>query len=140
MKHLQQAVTTEPSEGRNSAKRLLTAQSAYYLATGIWPLISMSTFERVTGPKTDQWLVKTVGVLVTAIGGALAVAAAQRTVSPETRLLAVASAGGLMAIDVIYVAKGSIRPVYLLDAAAELALIGGWQAIGNGIKGGNEVT
>lgn len=130
--HLQHAVKAEQSEGRNSAKPLLIAQSAYYLATGIWPLISMSSFERVTGPKTDRWLVKTVGVLVTAIGGALAVAAAQRTVSPETRLLAVASAGGLTVIDLIYVAKGSIRPVYLLDAAAELALMGGWQAIGKG--------
>lgn len=96
----------------------------------------MSTFERVTGPKTDRWLVKTVGVLVTAIGGALAVAAAQRTVSPEARLLAVASAGGLTVIDLIYVAKGSIRPVYLLDAAAELALMGGWQGIGKRVKGG----
>lgn len=63
------------SEGRLPALRadecLALAQGAFYLATGIWPLVSMRTFERVTGPKTDKWLVKTAGVLITAIGGAL---------------------------------------------------------------------
>jgi hypothetical protein len=41
----------------------------------------------------------------------------------ETKGLALASAGGLTAIDVTYVAKRRIAPVYLLDAVAELALI-----------------
>jgi len=40
----------------------------YFLLTGIWPLLSMRTFEAVTGPKVDRWLVKTVGVLVAVIG------------------------------------------------------------------------
>jgi hypothetical protein len=34
----------------------------------------------------------------------------------------VASAAGLTAVDFIYVAKRRIAPVYLLDAAAELAI------------------
>jgi hypothetical protein len=32
--------------------------------TGLWPLVSIGTFQQVTGPKTDLWLVKTVGVLI----------------------------------------------------------------------------
>jgi hypothetical protein len=43
------------------------AQGAYYLLTGVWPLLSLRTFELVTGPKTDDWLVRTVGVLVLAV-------------------------------------------------------------------------
>src|SRR5262245_13986109 len=31
----------------------------------------MRTFERVTGPKTDKWLVKTAVVVINALGGAL---------------------------------------------------------------------
>ena len=35
-----------------------------YLATGLWPLFNIESFQQVTGPKTDLWLVRTVGVLV----------------------------------------------------------------------------
>ena len=50
------------------AARVARIQGVYYTATGLWPLISMKTFERVTGPKRDDWLVKTVGLLITAVG------------------------------------------------------------------------
>ena len=107
---------------------VLLVQGAYYLATGLWPLVSMRSFECITGPKTDKWLVKTVGVLVAAIGGSLLVAARRRTQpSAEARLLATGSAAGLALIDIVYVAKRRIAPVYLLDALGEFALV----AIGN---------
>jgi hypothetical protein len=98
-------------------------QGVYYVATGMWSLVNMRSFERVTGPKIDKWLVKTVGVLVTSIGGALLVAATRRRISPEARVLAAGTAMGLAAIDVYYVAKRRIAPVYLLDAVTELALL-----------------
>src|SRR5690606_41475940 len=50
---------------------LLRLQSIYFLAMGVWPLISLSTFLKVTGSKNDLWLVKTVGVLILVIGLAL---------------------------------------------------------------------
>jgi hypothetical protein len=46
--------------------RLAARQGVYYLLTGVWPLPSIGSFQRVTGPKTDLWLVRTVGVLVAA--------------------------------------------------------------------------
>ena len=98
-------------------------QGVYYVTTGMWPLVNMRSFERVTGPKIDKWLVKTVGVLVTTIGGALLVAASRRRISPEARVLAAGSAIGLAAIDVYYVAKRRIAPIDLLDALTELALV-----------------
>ena len=101
-------------------------QGLYFAATGLWPIVSITTFQMVTGPKTDLWLVKTVGVLVIAIGAVLIVAALRRRITPEILLLAVTSALGLAAIDVIYVSRGRISPVYLLDAAAELILVALW--------------
>jgi hypothetical protein len=105
---------------------LAFAQGLYYLLTGVWPLISIRTFQEVTGPKQDLWLVKTVGVLIMVIGGVLLVAAARWQPSLEVALLAVGSAVGLTCIDVIYVAKRRIAPVYLLDAALEVPLIALW--------------
>ncbi len=102
------------------------AQALYYIGTGIWSLVSIDTFQKVTGPKTDLWLVKTVGVLVIVIGGALGLASTRRSTGPEIPVLAVGSAVGLTAIDVIYVAKRRIAPIYLLDALGEIVLILGW--------------
>jgi hypothetical protein len=52
-------------------RTILTLQAIYYLFTGIWPLVHLASFEAVTGPKTDDWLVQTVGVLAAVIGAAL---------------------------------------------------------------------
>jgi hypothetical protein len=101
----------------------LLAQGAYYVATGVAPFVSRRAFEAITGPKQEWWLVETVGVLVTAVGGGIAAAAARDRVTPELAAIAAGCAGGLAAIDVVYVARGRIAPTYLLDAAAQLALL-----------------
>ena len=54
--------------------RVVTLQATYYILTGLWPLVHFSSFELVTGPKTDDWLVRMVGLLVVLIGVTLAVA------------------------------------------------------------------
>src|SRR3712207_7529314 len=82
-------------------------------------LFRSRSFQAVTGPKTDLWLVKTVGVLVIAIGGVLCSAGLRRQATPEIPSLAVGSAVGLAGIDVVYVARQRIAPIYLLDALAE---------------------
>jgi hypothetical protein len=120
-----------------STTGLLLLQGAYYLITGIWPLLSVESFQAVTGPKTDHlqsphpgeadhWLVMTVAILVTAIGLGLVVSAVRRRASAEIVTIALTAALGLTMIDVIYVARDVLKPVYLLDAAAEVLLIIGW--------------
>jgi len=80
----------------------------------------------MTGPKTDLWLVKTVGLLITVIAVILLIATLRQHITLEIRLLAVGSAAGLAGIDIIYVALGRISPIYLLDAFIELALVVWW--------------
>ncbi len=101
-------------------------QGVFYLVTGLWPLLHIQSFLKVTGPKTDLWLVKTLGVLISVIGVVLGSAGVQRSVNRDLALLGGGSAAALTAIDVIYVARRRISPVYLLDAVTELALIVGW--------------
>ena len=110
-------------EGGRALLYVYRAQGAYYIASGLWPILSIGTFEAVTGPKTDDWLVKTVGILVTVIGVAISAAGWRGRTSLETWLLALGSAAALTAIDVIYVALGTIPPIYLVDAAAEAILV-----------------
>ena len=110
----------------DSAVRLARLQAIFYIATGIWPIVSIRSFEAITGPKVDRWLVKTVGVLVAIIGFALALTSRRRQFPPEVVFVATASAGALATIDTVYVAKRRISPVYLPDAMAEMALVAAW--------------
>ena len=101
-------------------------QGGFYLVTGIWPLLDIESFQAVTGPKTDLWLVRTVGVLVAVIGGVLLLAARRSRITDEIVLLAVGSALGLATIDVIYALADIISPIYLADATAEVGLAALW--------------
>ena len=101
-------------------------QGLYFALTGLWGIFDLDSFQRVTGPKTDLWLVRTVAVLVLVIGAVLMVAARGRALSTELVLLAAGSALGLAAIDIIYSLRGTISLIYLLDAAVELGLVGLW--------------
>lgn len=105
---------------------LSLGQGLYYLITGIWPLVSRRTFESVTGPKTDFWLVKTLGTLISVIGAVLVIAGVRRHTTIESSALAVGSAAGLAACDIVFVARRRISPVYLLDALSEIVLLGLW--------------
>jgi hypothetical protein len=107
-------------------------QGVYYLITGLWAIVDIYSFQLVTGPKTDLWLVRTVAVLIIVTGMVLLLAAYRRKISPEVFLLAVGNALGLIIIDVVYVALNQISAIYLLDALfqillATLWLLGWWR-------------
>jgi hypothetical protein len=77
-------------------------------------------------------LVKTVGVLVTAGGAAIGLAALRRRITPEIALLGAASAAGLGAIDAWYALRGRISLIYLADAAVQAGFVAGWVASARG--------
>jgi hypothetical protein len=108
----------------------LHGQAAYYVLAGLWPLISLDAFERVTGPKTDEWLVYMVGLLAVAVGLTLGVGARPARPAGAIVVLAAGSASSFAWIDLRYALSGRIEPIYLLDAGVEvgllLALLVGW--------------
>jgi hypothetical protein len=108
---------------RLDERTVLMVQGGYYVVTGVAPFVSRRAFEAVTGPKTEWWLVETVGAIVTAVGGALLSGARSRRITPELRGLAAWCAAGLAAIDIVYVTRRRIAPTYLLDAIAQLAML-----------------
>lgn len=91
------------------------AQGIYYVATGIWPVLHERSFERVTGRKKERWLVKTVGGLIVVIG--------IETLRTKHRFLGIGAALVLGGIDLVYVARGRISPIYAVDALAEAAIV-----------------
>ena len=111
-----------------ATQQLSLAHGVFNVTSGLWPVFHRRSFEAVTGPKRDFWLVRTVGLLLAATGAVMASAALRKRVTPEIRMLAVGVAGSLTAIDLVYAGKREISPIYLLDAAVETAVIGAWLA------------
>jgi hypothetical protein len=109
-------------------KPLLIIQALYFFMTGIWPMLHIRSFIKVTGPKHDIWLVKTVGVLIVGIALSLFTAAFS-TITTASIVLATAAALALLIIDIYYTYAGKISSIYLLDAAAELILLSVWAMV-----------
>lgn len=108
------------------AARIASLQGSLNIVTGLWPLVHMRSFEAVSGPKVGKWLVRTVSGLLVTIGmEQLRNASSIERVSVAKRL-GMGTAVTLTAIDLVYVAKGRISKIYLLDAAVELFIIRAW--------------
>lgn len=112
---------------RLTPEAVATTQGWFNVAGGVWPLVSIGSFEKVFGPKTDRWLEYTVaGLLVT--NGAVQLLAARSGELASARLVGRGTAATLLAIDVVFVPRGRLRWTYLIDAAFEL----GWLALWHG--------
>jgi len=101
-------------------------QGVYFLVSGIWPLLHDASFQAITGPKTDIWLVHTVGLFLIVVGGVLVLAALRRRIDLQITLLGVGSALALIGVELVYVFNGTISPVYLIDTTIELLFLIGW--------------
>ena len=108
-------------------KTLAMGHGVYWVVSGIWPILHIRSFEAVTGPKVDRWLVKAVASLIAVIGAGLVQGARNDRVTPELETIAIGSALGLTAVDLVYVSKRRISPIYLLDAVVHTALAIAWR-------------
>jgi hypothetical protein len=102
------------------------AHGACNIVGGLWPLLHSRSFEWVFGSKTDRWLQRTTAGLLVSAGLTQMTAAFDPRGSAHARRTGLGTAGTLLAIDLVYVPKGTIRWTYLLDAAMEAGWIVAW--------------
>lgn len=105
---------------------LLWVQGSYFLLTSLWALIDIKSFMEVSGYKTDQWLVKTVAVLITSIALCMFAALFTKKESLPVNVLGISSSAGLATIDFYYVANGTIKWVYAADGVLEVLFLCTW--------------
>ena len=98
--------------------------AAYLIATGVWPVVHRGSFERVTGPKRDFWLVRIVGALVAVSGATLAISVVRGRRSPEARAVAAGSAVVFSVADV-WAGMNQSR-VYFADLVPQALFIPAW--------------
>lgn len=110
----------EPGNNR-ALSNVFLFQGAYFVITGVWPLLGMDSFITATGPKQDTWLVEMVGLLSVSIGITFIVTSLRKQKPPL--VLGYSVALSFLFMDLIYVIKDVIGSVYLLDGAIQLIFI-----------------
>ena len=102
---------------------VLHVQGYVYVVTGLWPVLHVASFESLTGPKFDHFLLHTVGLLLAAIGAGLLWALRDGRPDAGTLIVAAGAATALAGIDVVYFLNGRLPPIYLADAVMELTFV-----------------
>ncbi|MGV9013135.1 MAG: hypothetical protein ACOH13_11120 [Flavobacteriales bacterium] len=104
---------------------VLYAHALYLLIGGAWPLLSLRTFEEVTGPKSDHFLVRTVALILVLVASILFT---QR--KPPVERSAVFTAMGISCIlgsvALFSAAGGWVWKVYFIDGGMHLLFASAW--------------
>ncbi|MFJ8668884.1 hypothetical protein [Streptomyces sp. NPDC093600] len=106
------------------------AQGVFNIVGGLWPVVSLRTFERVYGAKTDKWLQRTSGALLATAGYSMLRAGSTPAGVRHARRIGVGTALTFLAIDLVYVPRRTIPATYLMDAAKEIAWLAAWWRAG----------
>jgi hypothetical protein len=122
----QNEVMVKTIDQDKNLRYLLLFQGIYFGVTALWGLIDIDSFMRITGPKFDIWLVKTVSWLLLVMAISFIVAARSQPFSMPTTVLATLSAACLLGVDVYYSLTNTISKIYLIDGAVEFGLICFW--------------
>jgi hypothetical protein len=109
-------------------KSLVISQSTYIFITGAWPIIDIKSFMMVTGPKTDIWLVKTVGALLIPVALTMISFLRCKNDRYPAMILGAGIAISFICVDTYYALTDVISNIYLADAAAESIFLVGWIA------------
>ena len=107
-------------------RALLWIQGVYILITAIWPLVNIESFVQVTGPKTDIWLVKTVGALLIPIAISLLLHLFLPIDHLVAFILGSLTSAAFISVDCYYALNDVISDIYLADAAIQVVFITWW--------------
>lgn len=101
-------------------------QGAYVLLNGVWPILHVESFMTVTGPKTDVWLVKTVGALLIPVSLCLLSYTTIRANLLPAAILGASTSVAFIVVDFYYALTGVISEIYMLDGFVEAGFLCCW--------------
>lgn len=107
-------------------KAIIWVQGIYTLITAVWPIIHVDSFMEVTGPKTDVWLVKTVGALLIPLAACLMSYLFIETDRRPAFILGTLSCVAFISIDFYYALKDIIPNIYMADGVLQILFLSTW--------------
>ena len=112
--------------GRLPAPVIARAHGAFNVASGLWPLVHVRSFEAVFGQKTDRFLEYTVAGLMTCVGWSQVRSNRSPAGAAYARTVGIGTAGTLLAVDLVFAPPRRIPATYLLDAVVEACWLVAW--------------
>ena len=107
--------------------KLAFAQGTYVLVGALWPLLSMASFEEVTGNKRDEWLVRSVAGILLVLGSLLVHDAFfHRHIARTLRIMASGISLVLGVVALFSSLSGRVSWLYLPDGVIHIAFAVGW--------------
>ena len=107
-------------------RTIIIAQSAYILITAVWPILDIESFMRITGYKTDIWLVKTVGALLIPVAACLSTYLFLEADKRPAFVLGMLTCVSFIAIDFYYALNDVISDIYLVDGIVQIIFLVMW--------------
>jgi len=106
--------------------RVALAHVAYWTFGALWPLADIKSFEKITGHKREDWLVRTVALMMLSVVVSLETMRRTRRDDLVMRVLGATSSAALGGVALVAPLVGRISPVYLMDALVDMGLLCGW--------------
>lgn len=101
---------------------IMIFQGIYYLATAIWPIISLSSFMALAGPKPDRFIFWAIDFLIIAVGASILFGVIRGDLV-TTSFLGAASAFAFIAVEFMF--AGKISRYFWIDTAVEILIFVG---------------
>ncbi|MEO8587906.1 MAG: hypothetical protein ABI432_00915 [Flavobacteriales bacterium] len=131
---MDQEGTPYPPDGSSrNENRWAILQGVYYAFGGLWPLLSLSSFEDVTGNKRDEWLVRAVAGILLVVSVVLWRGALRRQVDASLRLVAAGVGLVLGLVGIGSGMSGRISWLYVPDGLIHLGFAFGWLMLALGV-------
>lgn len=107
---------------------LRNVHGVYLLIGGAWPLLHLRSFEAITGPKSDDFLVRSVALLLL-LAGSILLAQRKAPFERSAVQMAMGTSFSLGCVAVISALGGWIWKIYLIDGAIHLLFVLAWTVL-----------
>lgn len=107
-------------------RRLARMHGAFNLIGGLWPMVSIRSFERVFGTTVDRSVMRTCAGFMIGAGVAQLRSSGTPRGAENARRIGLVTSLAMLAVDLIYLPSARFRPSYLLDTATEAGWVMAW--------------
>jgi hypothetical protein len=101
-------------------RRVVLAQGAYYLLVGIWPLVHFPSYTEVVAFALNPFQAQAFGAVIAVLGGSLLEAARREPPGVFTTALAIAVAGAITLVSLIWLPREPRLTGLWLDVVLEV--------------------
>lgn len=100
---------------------VLGGQGAYYIITGLWPLLHFSSFASLVAFRVNPFQAHVFAAVIIVVGGSLLEAARREPPGPFPTILGIAVASAIALVSLVWLPRLAVASLLWADLAVEVA-------------------